>query len=103
MDLHITTQYRENYGTEEAPYWKFKGGTTYVVEGFNHPLTSGIGAAAQALVNQLRPTIERADAYVEEYILDWELVSSGTLTEDERLEQEYDGHIAHPSPRLKAA
>jgi len=26
----ITTQYRENYSDSDVPYWKMKGGTTYV-------------------------------------------------------------------------
>lgn len=33
MKLIVQTQYRENYGTEAQPYWKFKGGDTIVVEG----------------------------------------------------------------------
>ena len=32
MKLVISTQYRENYGDSESPYWKFKGGDTYVVK-----------------------------------------------------------------------
>ncbi len=32
MKLVICTQYRENYGTEDRPYWKMKGGNVYVVE-----------------------------------------------------------------------
>ena len=32
MKLVIYTQYTENYGEADAPYWKNKGGSTYVVE-----------------------------------------------------------------------
>jgi hypothetical protein len=31
MKVVINTQYKENYGSEAEPYWKFKGGTTYIV------------------------------------------------------------------------
>ena len=33
MKVAIYTQYMENYGTAEKPYWKFKGGSTFVIEG----------------------------------------------------------------------
>lgn len=32
MKVVIYTQYRENYGSASDPYWKNKGGDTYVVE-----------------------------------------------------------------------
>ena len=31
MKLVLETQYRENYGDEENPHWKAKGGQTYIV------------------------------------------------------------------------
>jgi hypothetical protein len=31
MKLVIQTQYSENYGSTDKPYWKFKGGDTYIV------------------------------------------------------------------------
>lgn len=101
MNIHIHTQYAENYGTPEAPYWKFKGGQTIVVTGFNHPLTSGIGEAAQAVVSSLRATIEYANEVAEEYIIDWELASVDALTEDERLQMEFDGRISYPAKRME--
>lgn len=35
MKLVITTQYCENYGDADKPYWKFKGGEFYIVENLN--------------------------------------------------------------------
>lgn len=32
MKLVIITQHQENYGDPDRPYWKFKGGDTYIVE-----------------------------------------------------------------------
>jgi hypothetical protein len=37
MKLIIQTQYKENYGDEQNPHWKFKGGSTYVVEDITGP------------------------------------------------------------------
>jgi hypothetical protein len=31
MMIVLRTQYRENYGTPEAPYWKNKGGSEYKI------------------------------------------------------------------------
>ena len=31
MKVVINTQYKENYGTVSEPYWKFKGGSTYII------------------------------------------------------------------------
>ena len=33
--LLIATQYCENYGSPNDPYWKMKGGSEYVVEGLD--------------------------------------------------------------------
>jgi len=32
--FYIETRYLENYGDRDKPYWKFKGGDTYAVSGF---------------------------------------------------------------------
>ena len=31
MMIVLRTQYRENYGTPETPYWKNKGGSEYKI------------------------------------------------------------------------
>lgn len=100
MNIHIATQYMENYGTPERPYWKYKGGSTYVVEGFTHPLNDRIGAAGAAVVEALRPTLEYANSMAEEYIIDWSFESVDALTENERLQLEYDGRVTYPDKRI---
>ena len=35
MKLVIQTQYTENYGSADKPFWKFKGGDTYIVQNLN--------------------------------------------------------------------
>lgn len=100
LSIHIHTQYRENYGTEAEPYWKFKGGSTHVVDLFAAALTDGIGAEAQAVVDAARSLIEYANPLAEECIIDWELVDAGSPTEDERLDAEY-GSGTYRSPRVR--
>ena len=100
LNIHVHTQYKENYGDEAQPYWKYKGGSTVIITGFTHPLTSGIGAAAEAVVRSVAAQIEYANAYAEEYIIDWSLEPVGALTEDERLQLEYDGRITYAAKRI---
>ena len=96
MKILITTQYRENYGTAEEPYWKFKGGEDYFIEGVD-PLKVAPGL----LVEQVRGQIEYADAMSEEYILDWELVEDSALSPFEQDQLELDGEILYPAKVLE--
>ena len=96
MKILITTQYRENYGTAEEPYWKFKGGEDYFILDVD-PLKVAPGL----LVEQVRGRIEYANPMSEEYILDWELVADDYQTEFERSQLEYDGEIRYPARVLE--
>lgn len=96
MKILITTQYRENYGTAEEPYWKFKGGEDYFILGVD-PLKVAPGL----LVEQVRGQVEFSDAYAEEYILDWELVADDYVTDFERSQLEYEGSIQYPARVLE--
>jgi hypothetical protein len=95
MKLMITTQYRENYGTEAEPYWKFKGGVDYFIANVD-PLKVAPGL----LVEQVRGEIEYSGTMSEEYILDWELVADDHLTDFEKSQLEYDGEIRFPAKEL---
>ena len=75
MKLVINTQYRENYGSHdwdgkgECPqYWKFKGGSTYVVP--------NILGESPDILKRVRPLIEYGNYGSEEYILDYEIVEN---------------------------
>jgi len=90
FDIHVLTQYRENYGDALAPYWKSKGGSTYVLAGLELALSDGIGAAAQAVVDAHRASI-----------VDWELAEAGALTDDEKTQIKYGyGRVDFPSKRI---
>ena len=96
MKILITTQYRENYGTESDPYWKFKGGSDYFIPGVD-PLKVAPGL----LVEQVRGKIEYAGPMSEEYILDWELVADDALSPSEQDQMEFDGEILYPATVLE--
>lgn len=98
MKIMITTQYRENYGTAEEPYWKFKGGSDYFILGVD-PLKVAPGL----LVEKVRGEIEYSGRMSEEYILDWELVADDALSPFERDQMELDGEILFPAKILEVA
>ena len=96
MKILISTQYRENYGSEDEPYWKFKGGSEYFIEGVD-PLKVAPGL----LVEQVRGQVEYSNPMAEEYILDWELVEDDYMTDFERDQLEYEGQIRFPARILE--
>lgn len=98
MKILITTQYRENYGTETDPYWKMKGGENYFIPGVD-PLQQAPGV----LVEQVRASIEYSNPRSEEYIVDWSLVPDDYLTDFERDQLELDGEIRFPARILETA
>ena len=51
----------------------------------------------------LRNEIERADDYVVETIIDYQLVGDDYLTEYERSQLEFDGKILYPAKELEWA
>ena len=83
MKLVIQTQVKENYGahdwdgTGECPqYWKFKGGSTYVVENIDPPTARNIEMDG---VPTLAPLLESKDECFEEYILSHELMEDDAV------------------------
>ena len=71
MKLVITTQYRENYGTEAAPYWKNKMGSVYVVEGLTEKQTERVRIEG---IPTLQGLIEYANTGSEEYVIGYSVV-----------------------------
>ena len=96
MKILITTQYRENYGTESDPYWKFKGGSDYFILAVD-PLKTAPGL----LVEQVRDRIEYSGEFTEEYILHWQLVADDALSPSEQDQLELDGEIRYPARVLE--
>ena len=99
--LLITTQYCENYGSPDEPYWKMKGGSDYVVEGLDFDADyEWADARVDMILSKIRDQVEISNPMCEEYILGWEIVADDYLTEFERSQLEYDGKIAVPAKVL---
>ena len=66
MKLVIYTQYTENYGDSDQPYWKNKGGSTYVVENLTQPQVTKIKEQGLPTLTAL---IEYANSFSTESII----------------------------------
>ena len=87
--LYIFTQNYENYGSENDPYWKAKGGSDYFVYDFD-----GDEATTIMLV---RDQIECDNAFYQSSILGWEVVPNDYMTEFEKDQLDYEGSIRFPA------
>ena len=80
MKLVIQTQYSENYGSTDKPYWKFKGGDTYIVPNLSP-------AQAERILSHGIPTlkalIEYKNSMSEEYVTYYRIVEDDTVVCDE--------------------
>ena len=71
MKIVITTQVRENYGSADKPYWKFKGGDTYVVPNLSVEQTLKVKEYG---IPTLKALIETRNEGFEEYVVDWSIL-----------------------------
>lgn len=92
MMLVIETQYRENYGTEQEPYWKFKGGGSYKIE--NAPADCDVQKVIEAA------EAEWSNPYSESYVINWHFEDDGWMSQYEKDQLEYDGGIIFPEPTM---
>ena len=92
--LYIFTQDYENYGDEENPRWKAKGGSDYFVPDFK-----GDEATTVMLV---RDQIESDNAFYKSSILGWEVVPNDYMTEFEKDQLDYEGSIRFPTSVISA-
>jgi hypothetical protein len=95
--LLISTQILENYGSEDNPFWKAKGGEDYVVKNFTD------FNRVNQVVHSLRNQIEIDHAFCQEFIRSWEIVEDDFLTDFERSQLEYEGRIDFPVQELRIA
>lgn len=93
--LMITTQYCENYGSPDEPYWKFKGGSEYFVPNVNEC------DMVDVVVDRVRAQVEYANPMSEEYVVGYEIVADDYMTEFERSQLEYDGKVTFPAKILE--
>lgn len=73
MKIAITTQVRENYGSASEPYWKFKGGSTFVVP----DLTPAQAQRVQEYgIPTLTALINTRNDMFEEYVVGYDVVEN---------------------------
>lgn len=101
MRFHITTQCKENYGTANEPYWKFKGGEEYIIDvpGFNYEHEMAF-KKGQMIVDEMLPKIEQSTDLVKEYVIGWGFVPDDFQTLHERDQLQFESEILYPSMRL---
>jgi hypothetical protein len=88
MKLLINTQHRENYAAHNEDfvpgvsqdYWKFKGGSTFVVENLSSDSVAKIEAEG---IPTLTALIEDRNSSFEEYILGYDIVEDGAAVCEE--------------------
>ena len=76
MKVVINTQYKENYGTEADPYWKFKGGTTYIIAASDREDADKIVELGMPTLTAL---IENSGSMCEEYIVGTSIQADSAL------------------------
>jgi hypothetical protein len=91
----LRTQYQENYGTAEDPYWKNKGGQEFKVK--NIP-TDQTEEELLEVVDSLLPQVQYYNEYQVQYLLNWSLESDDYLSWFEKSQLEYDGEIQFAEP-----
>jgi hypothetical protein len=76
MKLVIQTQYCENYGDADKPYWKFKGGDTYIVPNLSPAQSERI---LRDGIPTLKALIEYKNSMSEEYVTYYRIVEDDTV------------------------
>ena len=93
--LVIRTQYRENYGTAENPYWKNKGGQEYKVKNLPNPISE---EELLDVAHDLLPELQYENEYQIQYMLDWSVESDDYMSWFEKSQLDYDGEITFYEP-----
>lgn len=101
MKFHITTQCQENYGSNDEPYWKCKGGDEYIIDvpGFNYDHEMAF-KKGQMIVDELATKIERSSDMIQEFVIGWGFVPDDFQTLHEQDQLELDGEILYPAMRV---
>ena len=76
MKIVINTQVRENYGSVDKPYWKFKGGDTYIVPNLTVEQTLKIKDTG---IPTLTALVESFNPMFEEYVQNWSILDDDVV------------------------
>lgn len=91
--LVLQTQVYENYGNEDQPYWKAKGGSDIKVTGV--PLN-----LSRESINALARMVEVDNPYMTETVVDWSFQPDDYLSVFEQDQLEFDGTIRYREPTV---
>ena len=93
MMIVVETQYLENYGSADKPYWKAKGGNCYKILGVptNVDFEAVVDSAAIGYKND----------FAEEYVIGWTVQDDDYLSRFEADQLEYEGKITFPEPTIE--
>ena len=91
--LVFSTQVYENYGTEDHPYWKAKGGSFIKV--LDVPQT-----LSREAINAMCPLVETNDPMYTEHVVDWFFREDDWLSPFEDDQLEADGEVWYAEPVL---
>jgi hypothetical protein len=80
MKLVIYTQIKENYGSADKPYWKFKGGSTYIVPNLSAKQVLKIKDKG---IPTLLSLIEDLNNSFEEYVQNWAILDDDVATHED--------------------
>ena len=99
MKLMIYTQVHENYGSEDQPHWKAKGGDDYFVPVSMDALLASENKAEflKELVDAARAVIEHDGSGYQEYIINYSLEDDDFRTEYEQSQLEWETTCWYPS------
>lgn len=111
MKLVITTQVRENYGAHDwdgtgsvPQYWKFKGGSEYIVDDIEHFVAIDDDFFAKNIksivYDYISPKITQNSDYYEESIIDYSIQDDDYMSEFEKSQLDYEGSIRFYDPRI---
>lgn len=100
--LLIQTQVMENYAWNEDgslgkgvdAYWKFKGGSDYVVKNVDQC------DMVDVIVDRVRGQIECDNDAFREYIVSYKIVADDFLTQFEESQLRWEGRIMYPAHEL---
>lgn len=99
MMIVIETQDYENYAAHEGftgeYYWKAKGGSSYKITGVPGD------ADIDAVVDMVRPEIERNDEYFQTSIIGYGTESDDFLSWFEKSQLDYEGEITFKEPEIE--
>jgi hypothetical protein len=98
MMLVIHTQYTENYGSPDEPYWKMKGGSSHKI--LNVPVYND-KASYQPIVDHVEKILCHNSDMSQEYVEYFTIEPDTYLSWFEKSQMEFDGKILYPETAIE--